>query len=254
LSGFDRIEDCFEKQTDKIFALETGLSSDPAMNWRLSALDRFSLISNSDSHSPAKIGREANVFDCELSYDAIRDTLRAKDPKRFLYTIEFFPEEGKYHYDGHRLCGIRFSPQESRERKGVCPKCGKRLTIGVMNRVDKLADRPGGFTPDNAIPFKNAVPFAEILAEARGVKKGSSVVEKEYFNLIAVFGTEFDILLRAPQEALKKHLPGNVVQGILRMRQGLVSAQPGYDGEYGVISVLSGGETRPPVEEQLKLF
>jgi len=254
LSGFDRIEDCFEKQTDKIFALETGLSSDPAMNWRLSALDRFSLISNSDSHSPAKIGREANVFDCELSYEAIRGTLRAKDPKRFLYTIEFFPEEGKYHYDGHRLCGIRFSPQESRERKGICPKCGKPLTIGVMNRVYKLADRSGGFTPDNAIPFKNAVPFAEILAEAKGVKKESAVIEKEYFNLIAAFGTEFDILLRAPHEVLKKHLPGNVVQGILRMRRGIVSAQAGYDGEYGTISVLSGEEARPHVEEQLKLF
>ena len=142
MSGFDKIEDCFEEYTEKIFALETGLSSDPGMNWRLSALDKFTLISNSDSHSPQKIGREANVFDCELNYSTIREVLRTKDRKRFLYTIEFFPEEGKYHFDGHRFCKIRLSPGETRQHNGKCPKCAKPVTVGVMNRVEQLADRP----------------------------------------------------------------------------------------------------------------
>src|SRR3990167_11517790 len=155
MSGFDRIEDCFEEQAKNIHCLETGLSSDPAMNWRVSALDRFSLISNSDSHSPSKIGREANVFDCELSYNEIITALKEKDRKKFLYTVEFFPEEGKYHYDGHRLCKVRLSPAETRKNKGLCPGCGKKVTVGVMNRVEKLCDRDEGFKPESAVPFKN---------------------------------------------------------------------------------------------------
>jgi uncharacterized protein (TIGR00375 family) len=254
MSGFDRIEDCFEENTGKIFALETGLSSDPAMNWRLSRLDRFSLISNSDAHSPSKIGREANVFDCGLDYYEIRDVLRAKDKKRFLYTIEFFPEEGKYHYDGHRLCGVRFSPQESKRQCNRCPKCAKPLTIGVMNRVEQLADRPEGFLPSNAIPFKNLIPLSEIIADAKGLGKSSVAVEREYRLLLARFGTELDILLKVPGEELRMALHPKVAEGILRVRQGRVRVEPGYDGEYGVVSIFGEDEPVSSGEEQISLF
>ena len=254
MSGFDKIEDCFEKQTEKIFALETGLSSDPTMNWRLSALDRFTLISNSDSHSPSRIGREANVFNCELDYKTIRDVLRTKDKKRFLYTIEFFPEEGKYHFDGHRLCDIRWSPQETRAHNGKCPKCGKNVTVGVVNRVEKLADRPVGFVPDNAIPFKNLISLDQIIAEVRGVAKTSVGVERDYRSYLANFGTELDILMRASKEALLKKLPVKVVEGVMRARAGKVSIKPGYDGEYGIISIFDKGISEAKNEEQLNLF
>ncbi|MDP2905789.1 MAG: endonuclease Q family protein [Candidatus Omnitrophota bacterium] len=254
MSGFDRIEDCFGKQTEKLFALETGLSSDPAMNWRLSALDRFTLVSNSDSHSPSKIGREANVFNCELDYKTIREVLKTKDKKRFLYTIEFFPEEGKYHYDGHRLCGVRLSPKETKEHNGRCPKCGKPVTVGVMNRVDQLADRPEGAKPDNAIPFKNLISFDEIIAETKGVGKGSVAVEREYRSLVSKFGTEFNILLKASKEELLKGLPPRVAEGVLRVREGKVNIKAGYDGEYGIISIF-GDEDKPAAQEQqLSLF
>jgi uncharacterized protein (TIGR00375 family) len=254
MSGFDRIEDCFGKQTSKIFALETGLSSDPAMNWRLSALDKFSLVSNSDSHSPSKIGREANVFNCELEYKIIREVLKTKDKKRFLYTVEFFPEEGKYHFDGHRLCGVRFSPEETKANKGICPKCKKRLTIGVMNRVDQLADRPEGFRLENAIPFKNLIPLGEIIAEAKGVRKESQAVEKEYFSAVAKFGTEFNILLQASAQDLQRGLSSRIAEGVLHMREGRVSRLAGYDGEYGVISVFGQDDKPKDSEQQLSLF
>lgn len=254
MSGFDKIEDCFEKQTDKIFALETGLSSDPAMNWRLSALDRFTLVSNSDSHSPQKIGREANVFDCELDYKTIREVLRTKDKKRFLYTIEFFPEEGKYHFDGHRLCGIRWSPQETKAHNGKCSKCGKPVTVGVVNRVEKLADRPQGFKPENAIPFKNLISLDQIIAETKGVNKTSVGVERDYRAYLSSFGTEFEILMRASKEDLLKGLPPKVVDGVLRARSGKINIKPGYDGEYGIISIFDVNQTQTKSEEQLSLF
>jgi uncharacterized protein (TIGR00375 family) len=255
MSGFDRVQDCFEEQAPKIFAGETGLSSDPPMNWRLSQLDRITLISNSDSHSPQKIGREANVFNCELDYKIIREVLKTKDKKRFLYTIEFFPEEGKYHFDGHRLCGIRFSPKETREHNGRCPKCGKPVTVGVMNRVEQLADRPEGYTPDNAIPYKNLIPLDEIIAEAKGVAKGAKAVEAEYRMAISRFGSEFEILLRAKEEDLLKGLPKRIAEGVLRVRKGQVIVKPGFDGEYGKISTFSDEEKQAKGgEEQLKLF
>ncbi len=253
-SGFDRIEDCFEESTPKIFALETGLSSDPAMNWRLSALDRFSLISNSDSHSPSKIGREANVFNCELDYMTIRDVLKTKDKSRFLYTIEFFPQEGKYHYDGHRLCGVTFSPEESKKYNNRCPKCKKPLTIGVMNRVAQLADRDEGFVPKNSIPFKSLVPLDEIIADAKQVGKGSLTVEKEYRQLLARFGTEFDILMKVPQEDLNRSTNPRVAEGIERVRAGRLNISPGYDGEYGTVSIFGTEEKNPAGGEQLSLF
>ncbi len=254
MSGFDKIEDCFEEQTPKIFALETGLSSDPAMNWRISALDRFTLVSNSDSHSPSKIGREANVFNCELDYKTIREVLSTKDKKRFLYTIEFFPEEGKYHFDGHRLCGVRFAPGETRSHKGICPKCAKPLTVGVMNRIEQLADRPEGFIPPNNIAYKNLIPFDEIIAQAKGINKGAVAVERDYRSSVAKFGTEFEILLRVPEEDLFKGLPKQVAEGVLKVRQGKVNIQPGFDGEYGKISLFGEAEEKSSSEQQLHLF
>jgi len=254
MSGFDRIEDCFDEQTPKIFALETGLSSDPAMNWRLSALDKYTLISNSDSHSPSKIGREANVFDCDLDYKTIRDVLKTKDKKRFLYTIEFFPEEGKYHFDGHRLCGLRFSPKETRQNNNRCPKCGKPVTVGVMNRVEQLADRPEGFVPTNSIPYKNLIPLQEIIAEAKGVAPASVSVKRDYHSLVAKFGTEFDILLKASEEELRRGLPVRVAEGVLRVRKGKVNIKPGFDGEYGKISIFGEEDKQEKSEQQLSLF
>ncbi|MBL7151039.1 MAG: DNA helicase UvrD [Candidatus Omnitrophica bacterium] len=254
MSGFDKIQDCFEEQTPKIFALETGLSSDPSMNWRLSALDKFTLISNSDSHSPSKIGREANVFDCELDYRTIREVLKTKDKSKFLYTIEFFPEEGKYHYDGHRLCGVRLSPEETKKNNGRCPKCGKPVTVGVMNRVEKLADRPEGFKPDNAIPFKNLISLDEIIAEVKGVGKGSVAVERDYHSCLAKFGTEFDILLKATKEELMSGLPKRIAEGVLRVREGRVNIKAGFDGEYGIISIFGDEDKEKKQEQQLSLF
>ena len=254
MSGFDKIEACFEDQTPKIFALETGLSSDPAMNWRLSALDRFSLISNSDAHSPAKMGREANVFDCELNYTTIREVLKTKDKKRFLYTIEFFPEEGKYHFDGHRLCGIRLSPKETRQNNGRCPKCGKSVTVGVMNRVEQLADRAEGYVPSGAIPYRNLIPLDEIIAETKGVAKGSVAVDRDYRGFLARLGTELEILLKLSHEDLRKSLPPRVAEGILRVRQGKVDIKAGFDGEYGTVSIFDQEEKTSGGEKQLSLF
>lgn len=255
MSGFDRIEDCFEKYTPNIFALETGLSSDPAMNWRLSKLDKYSLISNSDSHSPAKIGREANVFDCEMDYFTIRDVLKNKDKNKFLYTIEFFPEEGKYHYDGHRNCNICFAPKESKQSKNRCPKCGRVLTIGVMNRVEQLADRPEGTVPANAIPFKNLIPLDEIIAEAKGLGKSSQAVAREYRSLIAKFGNEFEILLNASETDLRGNVPERIAEGIMRVKNGKVNIRPGYDGEYGKINIFSEEDLQKEQSQaQLDLF
>ena len=175
-SGFNSIEECFDEYSKYIFAIETGLSSDPAMNWRLSAFDKITLISNSDAHSPSKIGREANVFDTEICYPAIIEAIKTKNPQKFLYTIEFFPEEGKYHYDGHRNCGISLSPQGTKKYNNICPTCGRPLTIGVLNRVEQLADRKEGFRPEGAVPFKSLVPLGEIIADVLGVMTGAKQV------------------------------------------------------------------------------
>lgn len=253
-SGFDDIEDCFGDQTEHITALETGLSSDPAMNWRLSKLDRFSLISNSDSHSPSRIGREANVFDCELSYGVIADVLRRRDAQRFLFTVEFFPEEGKYHYDGHRKCQARLSPEETKANGGKCPVCGRKVTVGVMHRVDALADRPAGYVLPNAPPCKHLVALDEIIADAIGVGKQSATVEREYLGLIQRLGTEFDILLNLPAETLTAGCPAKIADGILRVREGRVQIAPGYDGEYGTITVFGEQELTATPQAQLELF
>ncbi len=189
-----------------------------------------------------------------MAYQEIRQALRTKDKKKFLYTIEFFPEEGKYHYDGHRLCGVRFSPEESRKNANKCPKCGKPLTIGVMNRVVQLADRQEGFIPDNAIPYKNLVPLDEIIADAKQMGKGSLAVEKEYRGMIQRFGTEFDILTKIPQEELDRAAHPRIAEGIARVRAGRVKVEPGYDGEYGKVSVFGDEGPVRKSEEQTTLF
>ncbi|PIV39687.1 MAG: DNA helicase UvrD [Candidatus Omnitrophica bacterium CG02_land_8_20_14_3_00__42_8] len=251
-SGFDSIEECFEEYTKDIYALETGLSSDPAMNWQWSKLDRFSLISNSDSHSPQKIGREANVFDTEMSYKAILEALKEKDKKKFLYTIEFFPEEGKYHYDGHRSCEVRLSPSETKKNKNICPKCGKPLTIGVMNRVSELADRPEGFVPENSIPYKRMIPLAEIIADTLGVGDASKAVSAEYRAIIPRLGTELEALTEVSEDKLLKELPIKIAKAIINVRNGNVNILPGFDGEYGTIEILK--EKDAAGEKQLDLF
>ena len=243
-SGFDSIEECFEDYSKYIYAGETGLSSSPDMNWRLSALDKITLISNSDAHSPAKLGREANVFDTEISYPAIIEAIKSKSPQKFLYTIEFFTEEGKYHYDGHRLCGISLSPTESKKYNNICPRCGRPLTIGVLNRVDSLADRPEGFKPENAIPFKSLIPLAEIIADAVSQGVGTIEVDKEYKSLIEKFVNEFNILMNVSRSDLEVVTLPEIAEGIIRVREGEVQIEPGYDGVYGKIRIFQKGEQK----------
>jgi len=250
-SGFDTLEECFGKYTEKITALETGLSSDPAMNWRLSKLDKISLISNSDSHSPSRIGREANVFDCGLDYWEIKKVLETKDKSRFLYTIEFFPEEGKYHYDGHRSCGQRLDPGETKQHKGLCPACGKPVTRGVMYRVQELADRPKDFVPEGAIPYKSLVPLDEIIAASRGLSKSSKAVMADYEETVRQFGSEFNIMVEASLDSLFNKLPLRLAEGIKRVREGRIKILAGYDGEYGIIDIFGAEEKK---SEQLTLF
>jgi uncharacterized protein (TIGR00375 family) len=252
-SGFDSVEEAFEHQAKNIFALETGLSSDPAMNWRLSKLDRYTLLSNSDSHSARRIGREANMFDCRLDYDEIIDAIKKKDPARIKRTIEFFPEEGKYHYDGHRNCKVCWSPAESKKNGLRCSVCGRKVTVGVMNRVDSLADRPEGSKPSNTIPFTSIVPLEEVISDSIGVGVGSQAVEREYMGLVSKCGSEFDAMLRAPEEKIRESTSSKIAEGIIRMRQGKVRVSPGYDGEYGKIS-LFGEESIKETEQQMKLF
>ena len=250
-SGFNSIEECFGEYSKYIYAIETGLSSDPLMNWQLSMLDKVALISNSDAHSPQKIGREANVFNAEISYSAITDAIKSKDPEKFLYTIEFFPEEGKYHFDGHRNCEVSLSPKESKKYNNLCPNCGKPLTIGVLNRVAELADKPEGFKPPNAIPFKSLVPLAEIIAETLGRGVATKEVIKHYQNLIGKLGPEFNILLNASIKDLKSATLPEIAEGIIRVREGKISVEPGYDGIYGKVHIFSKGGQRKPIKQGL---
>jgi len=231
--------------------LESGLSADPKMLWRIPDGRRLSLISNSDAHSPSHIGREANVFDTELSYPAIIQAIKTKDPQKFLYTIEFYPEEGKYHYDGHRECNIRLSPKETKKYNGICPNCGRPLTIGVLNRVEQLADRPEGFKPEEVIPFKSLVPLEEIIAEVLGRGRAANQVKKEYQNLIEKFDSEFNILLNVKREDLETATLPEIAEGIIRVREGKVIKEPGYDGVYGKIRIFSKAEDSFPKQKTL---
>lgn len=255
-SGFDRLEECFEEYSEKIYAIETGLSSDPPMNWRLSQLDRLTVLSHSDAHSGANLGREADVFDwpADFGYQDLYQTVKNKDLKKLLYTIEFFPEEGMYHYDGHRQCQVCWSPEETTKHKGVCPQCGRPVTVGVMSRVRQLADRAPGAKPEAMIPYKSLVPLPEIIASAFGQDKKTKKVAAEYLALIRAFGSEFEILLDLPLEEIGKIAQPLVVTGIKRVRAGRLTVEPGYDGVYGTVKIFQPEERPTKKIKQKKLF
>lgn len=251
-SGYDSVQECFEDLTPHVFALETGLSSDPAMNWMVSKLDDYVLVSNSDAHSGPKIGREANVFDLtEPSYDEIMTVLKTKDKKKFLYTIEFFPEEGMYHYDGHRLCNVSMKPAETKRAKGICPVCHKPITVGVLNRVDNLADRKEGEVSPRAIPFKNAIPLPEIIADYFHTAATSTKVMRLYQEIIVQGHNEFHILLDMEMQDLKKSMPVELAEAVMRIRNKQVIIEPGYDGKYGKVSVFSEASRRVIAQQTL---
>lgn len=237
-SGFDSLEECFGTQAKHIFSIETGLSSDPLMNWSLSQLDSITLTSNSDAHSLPNLGREANVFEFDTpSYYTMREVIKNGDTEKFKYTIEFFPEEGKYYEDGHAACKIRMRPKESKKNNYLCPQCGKSLTIGVLNRVDKLADRKLG-TYKGRIPFKSIIPLQEIIAESLGRGKNTKSVQEMYFSMIKNIADEFTILLDAPRSLIEKHSSKRIAEAVQRVREGNVKITPGYDGIYGTVKIF----------------
>ncbi len=239
-SGFDRVSDCYADLSDHIFAIETGLSSDPEMNWRVSSLDQYRLVSNSDAHSPPMLGREATAFTCEADYFSIYRALRTGDG--FDGTVEFFPEEGKYHLDGHRACDVRTTPAQTRAAGGKCPACGKKPTIGVQHRVDLLADRPEGYRVPGAAGFTSFVQLPEILGEIAGVGPKSKSVTAQVTALVERFGPELSILGDVPLDDLAAGAPSIVAEAIGRLRRGDVRREAGYDGVYGTIRLFDPGE------------
>ncbi len=243
-SGFNSIDECFDDLADHIYAVETGLSSDPPMNRMCSFLDKYTLISNSDAHSPEKLGREANLFNTELSYKAIIQAIKTGAPEHFLGTIEFFPQEGKYHYDGHRKCDISWNPVETLKHNGICPECGKKVTIGVMNRIAQLSDRDNITAKKTEMPFYSLIPLKEILAEITGVGPSSKKVEQAYNSLIKKAVTEFDLLHNLPVDEIKRVGDDVLCEAIRRMRNGEVFIEEGFDGEYGKIKVFQKGESK----------
>jgi ATP-dependent DNA helicase UvrD/PcrA len=247
MSGFDAVSDCYADLAEHVFAVETGLSSDPGMNWRVSGLDPYRLVSNSDAHSPPILGREATVFDTDLDYFAIRRALETGEG--FGGTIEFFPEEGKYHLDGHRKCGVRLEPGQTRERHGSCPGCGKPLTVGVLHRVEELADRADGIRPAGAAPFRSLVPLPEIVGEVLGVGARSKTVARQVTDLVTELGPELDILQTVPIDELRA--TPLIGEAIARLRDGRVLREAGYDGEYGVIRMFAPDELRGPATAAL---
>ncbi|MHA1710639.1 MAG: endonuclease Q family protein [Candidatus Freyarchaeota archaeon] len=248
-SGFDRIEDCYQDMTKHISALETGLSSNPPMNWRLSALDRYTLVSNSDSHSvwPWRIGREANVFELErLTYWEVVDAIRKGDPKRFRFTIETHPEYGKYHWTGHRKCNISLSPQEAIKLGNRCPVCRRMLTKGVEQRVEELADRPAGFKPEGAIGYMHLLPLSEIIATViKASSPSTRSVWKTYNTLISRFGDEYTVLVDASKEQISAVVNSRIAEAIVRVREGRIRVIPGYDGVYGQLVIFEEEEAPP---------
>ena len=268
-SGYDSMEECFEELTEYIYAIESGLSSDPAMNWKLPSLDKYTIISNSDAHSPRKLAREANEFDCELSYQGICEAVKTNDLEKLRSTIEFFPEEGKYFHDGHRACGQHLTPAETRELGGVCPVCGKGLTVGVMHRVEELGEtfevinnvqipmsKQGPILNDQFLndqngsalcasgeasdglrrrPFERLVPLPELISGVLGVGEGSKKVDNEYRTLLAQVGNDMHILREAEVGELKKVTSGEIAEAIVQVRRGEVEIEPGYDGVFGRI-------------------
>lgn len=252
-SGFDSIEECFEDLTPYIFALETGLSSDPPMNWRLSMLDNYTLVSNSDAHSPEKLAREANIFHCELSYPAMMQALHTGDPNLFGGTIEFFPAEGKYHLDGHRKCGVCLTPEETVAHKEICPVCGKKLTLGVSYRVEQLADRPPGGQHHRILPYYSMVTLPEILAEVYQVGPASKTVNRQMEVLLTKLGPELSILRQHSLADIEKIGGALLAEGIRRVRIGQLTISAGFDGEYGSIHLFSEQE-RADIGAQTTLF
>lgn len=259
-SGFNAFHDCFEELGDFIPAVETGLSSDPNMNWRMAELDAKSIVSFSDAHSGPNVGREATVF--ELAQESLANMQRAlkipfpkpTDPNRLLMTVEFFPEEGMYHWDGHRAHNVRWSPEETKRHSGVCTVCGQKVTVGVMNRVEELANRPAGYQPQGRPPFRHMVPLAEIIGEALGVGKLTKSVAKEYDALIQQAGSEFAALLDAPLGDLAGMTQPRIAEGIRRVREGKLDIVPGYDGVYGTVKVFRENEASTSVPGQRTLF
>ena len=235
-SGFDSVEECFEELTPYVHALETGLSSDPAMNWRISKLDRYQLVSNSDAHSPSKLGREANLLDIECSYEGLYQAIQTG--KGLEGTVEFFPEEGKYHFDGHRKCGVSLSPVEAERLGGICPVCGKKLTMGVDHRVEQLADREEGFVKKDGKKYESLVPLPEVVAACMGYSTASKKVQGCFEQMMQTLGTEFDILRNVPAEDIKSCAGERIAEGIENVRTGNVKRIPGYDGEYGKIQLF----------------
>jgi uncharacterized protein (TIGR00375 family) len=259
-SGFDNMEDCYQDMTKHIHALETGLSSDPPMNWRLSKLDRFTLVSNSDSHSfwPWRIGREANVFELDkLSYHAVVDAIRSKDPTRFKFTVETDPAYGKYHWTGHRNCNVSLSPQEAIKLGNICPVCRRKLTKGVEQRVEELADRSVGFKPENVPGFRRLLPLSEIIATVLHVDSPSTqAVWKIYNVLVGKLGDEYKVLLDASKEAMNEVVDAQIADAIVKVRNGSVSVVPGYDGVYGKLVLeapASGEKPHRGIVQQLNL-
>ncbi len=239
LSGFDTIEEAFGDQAEHIFAIETGLSSDPVMNWQISSLDKYSLVSNSDAHSLRKIGREANVFEIsenKLSYSEIIRIIKNKNPKEFLFTIEFFPEEGKYHLDGHADCKFSCEPEQTRKLGGICPKCGKKLLVGVLNRISVLSDRAKVIEDRTGkIPFKSVIPLEEVIAETYGTGIGKKILE--LYEKMTAQHSEFEILLDLSQTEIEKLSDPVVAESIIRIREGRVHIEGGYDGIFGKIHI-----------------
>ena len=242
-SGFDSLAECYGDLTPEIFAVETGISSNPPMNRRLTQLDRYALVSSSDAHSPGRIGREATMFDCEVSWWAMREALRTGAGHGG--TVEFFPEEGKYHLDGHRACGIRREPGETRRLGGLCPVCGRELTVGVLHRGEALADRPADEAVARAGAFRSFVPLPELLGEVLRAGPASRRVTDRYERLLGAVGPELFILADAPMEDLRRAGPPLLAEGVRRMRAGEVIREAGHDGEYGRIRVFHEGELAP---------
>ena len=235
-SGFDSVEECFEELTPYVHALETGLSSDPAMNWRISGLDRYQLVSNSDAHSPSRLGREANLLDIDCSYEGLYQAIQTG--KGLEGTVEFFPEEGKYHFDGHRKCGVSLSPTEAERLGGICPVCGKKLTMGVDHRVEQLADREEGFVKEDGRKYESLVPLPEVISACMGYSTASKKVQGCFEQMLQKLGTEFDILRNVSAEDIKSCAGERIAEGIENVRTGHVKRIPGYDGEYGKIELF----------------
>ncbi len=255
-SGFNKIEDCYQDATKHIFALETGLSSDPPMNWRLSSLDKYALVSNSDSHShwPWRIGREANVFELEApSYTGIVNAIRTKDPARFKFTIETDPAYGKYHWTGHRNCNVSLPPQEAIKFGNRCPVCRRSLTKGVEQRVEELADRPSGFEPPNAVGFKHLLPLGEIISTVLGASYPSVQKVWDVYNLlVGRFGDEYAVLMDAPTDEMSKLVEPRVAEAIVKVREEKVHVTPGYDGVYGQLALFDKPDETKPKNAPIK--